>query len=333
MASQSKLLSAEERYEKYRHVDPFPSIAPALLNSADITDYALATGMIDPFDPKKLKSASYEVPIAGEVLWWDKDGNERWIDLDGKQHDGFVLESNSIAFIEIAPRLRLPDYIAMRFNLKITHVYRGLLLGTGPLVDPGFEGKIYIPLHNLTSNPYKFKHMEDLIWIEFTKTTPITAPTSPRRPVDAEKRIGKYKEFPDDKKNKDLDYYIEKAEKHRGIISSIPRALREAERSAKRAERWSVGWTIGGLGVALALLIGLLPVYDSHVDELRELDEKIGLTGSKQVQDHSEFKGSDEQLNDSVADLEDELETLRTILDAQNIRIDELEQRLQPSNP
>ncbi len=28
-------------------------------------------------------------------------------------------------------------------------VYKGLLLGTGPIVDPGFVGKLYIPLHKL----------------------------------------------------------------------------------------------------------------------------------------------------------------------------------------
>src|SRR5438034_7960116 len=41
-------------FERFRGRDPFPEIAPALLNSADISDYAAATGMLCPFLPKKL---------------------------------------------------------------------------------------------------------------------------------------------------------------------------------------------------------------------------------------------------------------------------------------
>jgi hypothetical protein len=42
---------AEVRYEKFKSLDPFPEIPPALLNSADIEDYVAKTGMLFPFDP------------------------------------------------------------------------------------------------------------------------------------------------------------------------------------------------------------------------------------------------------------------------------------------
>jgi hypothetical protein len=45
------------------------------------------------------------------------------------------------------------------------------LLGTGPLVDPGFHGKLLVPLHNLTSDEYTIRGDEGLIWMEFTKTS------------------------------------------------------------------------------------------------------------------------------------------------------------------
>jgi hypothetical protein len=59
--------------------------------------------------------------------------------------------------------------MVLRFNLQVQNVYKGLLLGTGPIVDPGFVGKLFIPLHNLTSNEYKIKSNAALIDIEFTK--------------------------------------------------------------------------------------------------------------------------------------------------------------------
>ena len=50
-------------------------------------------------------------------------------------------------------------------------MHRGLLVGTGPLVDPGFRGKLLIPLHNLTLDAYEIRGDEGLIWVEFTKTS------------------------------------------------------------------------------------------------------------------------------------------------------------------
>ena len=54
-------------------------------------------------------------------------------------------------------------------------MHRGLLLGTGPLVDPGFHGRLLIPLHNLTSDEYTIRGDEGLIWMEFTKTSHLQA--------------------------------------------------------------------------------------------------------------------------------------------------------------
>lgn len=147
---------AEERFQKYKETDPFPEIIPALLNSADICDYVAATGMIYPFhheDNKKFKPASYAVSILGKLLYYDEDGKKQVKEISYQSDQkNFTLKSNSIAFVTLEPMFRIPDYIALRFNLKITHIYRGILLGTGPLVDPGFYGKLSIPLHNLTNN-------------------------------------------------------------------------------------------------------------------------------------------------------------------------------------
>lgn len=160
---------ARKRYEIYRCKDPFPVVECALLNSADIFDYVAETGMIYPFEPKNLQGASYEVPIRGNVIWWDeesKEPNQKTLD---NPEDIFELKPNSIAFITLEPMFRIPDYLALRFNLKIVHVYKGLLLGTGPLVDPGFVGRLSIPLHNLTANAYTFKVGDGIIQMEFTK--------------------------------------------------------------------------------------------------------------------------------------------------------------------
>jgi len=168
---------AARRAAMLAHRDPFPSVPCSLLSSAAIHDYVRLTGMLHPYYPTALKSASYEAHITGRFIWWDE--HDRKHDNEIGRGDPCVLPANSITFVQAEPLFRLPDYIAVRFNLRITHVHRGLLLGTGPLVDPGFEGKLLIPLHNLTSSKYDLDTKEALIWIEFTKTTYGGVPTEP----------------------------------------------------------------------------------------------------------------------------------------------------------
>src|SRR6266545_7570755 len=160
---------AAKRFALANKTDPFPEIPPALLNSADIMDYVRMTGLLHPFHKEKLKSASYEAAIHGSCFWCDDSGEQHEVRLEEGKDEELILHPNSIAFVQVEPYFRLPSYIALRFNLRITHVHRGLLLGTGPLVDPGFAGRLLIPLHNLTSKDYTLIGGEGLIWVEFTK--------------------------------------------------------------------------------------------------------------------------------------------------------------------
>ncbi len=252
---------ATSRFEKYQSIDPYPEIPPALLNWADIEDYVAATGMVWPFYPnlEKSKPASYEVNLLGKCVYWDETGDKKIKIL--KRGDEFILKRNSIAFVTLEPMFRLPDYIAIRFNLKITHVYRGILLGTGPLVDPGYKNKLSIPLHNLTTNDYTFRGGDPLIWMEFTKLSPIQRQSSVNKISDSPTRQGHFKKFPQRKNElEDVEDYLRKADSHRPIRSSIPAAIQDAEQAVSRANQ--LIRIVGGIGILsiAGLAIGL---YDS----------------------------------------------------------------------
>jgi len=233
----------QERHEA-ASVDPFPTIQPALLNSSDISNYIKATGLLHPFYPKKLKPASYEAAIKGQCIFWDEDGNQQLLELT-KKGQQFTLAANSIAFVQVEPCFHLPNYIALRFNLKIRHVHRGILLGTGPLIDPGYRGKLLVPLHNLTTNPYTFLAEEDLIWIEFTKTSPhkewdpnYSEPFSNNKDVDSEWKnyhTEKIIKFPQSKIALPPQDFLAKASPHRPIRSSIPDVIRQSAADAQAA--------------------------------------------------------------------------------------------------
>lgn len=157
-------------------LDPFPvEIAPSLMSAEHIEKYVLATGLIGPFDARedgggrsRLKKASYEGRIGKAAYMYDDGGNLVSLLIPNQP---LVIPANSIVFVECDLDFRLPQYIALRFNLQIRLVHRGLLLGTGPLVDPLYWGKLCIPLHNLTDADLSIPLDQGLIWIEFTKTT------------------------------------------------------------------------------------------------------------------------------------------------------------------
>lgn len=235
---------AARRYEETRSADPFPKIPPALLGTADMLDYIAATGMIFPFDvdpdhlEKTLKPASCAIPVGGEWVYWpptaesdDPEGRSGVL----KPGEDLWLKPNSIVYATLAPRFRIPDYIATRYNLRIKHIYRGILVGTGPLVDPGFDGYLSVPLHNLTSNPYLIKGGEPLVWMEFTKLSPDARWTTP--PATVPPRQGTYVPFPGRKlERKTVRNYVQHA--HEGPIrSSIPEQTEGARAAAAAARK------------------------------------------------------------------------------------------------
>ncbi len=164
--------------------------------------------------------------------------------------------------------------MALRFNLKITNVHRGIILGTGPLVDPGYEGKLLIPLHNLTTNDYKFKGGEGLIWMEFTKLSPHSRwdKNLSNNNIRGENycRLSEYREFPPSKKNLKLKYFIFRAVGLRSIKSSISDAVKAAQRSAEEAARKANFISYGAIGTfvlgGLALVFSLYPIGKLFLD-------------------------------------------------------------------
>jgi deoxycytidine triphosphate deaminase len=283
---------AARRCQQHEKNDPFPKIPAALLNSSDVFNYVGMTGMVCPFDEKHLKSASYAIRIGKKVIHWDGKGELRERKL--KRGERFELRPNSIFFIVTKEKFRLPPYIAMRFNLKINNVHRGLLLGTGPLVDPGFSGHLLVPLHNLTVNRYHFSEGDTFAWVEFTKVSPNSwdAQTEERyKEYDFHK---KYKAFPDDKKDVGEWKYLSEA--HNGPIrSSIPETLESAREAAIQAEDTVKFISVGGI---LALVLGAVSLWQGGTQLYTSLTTSLTTL-----------------INTSVADLRSEIDKVRSSMD------------------
>jgi deoxycytidine triphosphate deaminase len=114
----------------------------------------------------RLQPAAYTLTIGSKYV--DSNGKGGVL---SKKNPSFVMEENSIVYVSTAESLDLPYYIAARFNLRVTWVYKGILLGTGPQVEPGFRGPLSCPLFNLTNRPVTITLGQEFATIDFERTT------------------------------------------------------------------------------------------------------------------------------------------------------------------
>jgi deoxycytidine triphosphate deaminase/polyhydroxyalkanoate synthesis regulator phasin len=341
---------AEERFLKYKSKDPFPIIKPALLNTADIADYVAATGMIHPFKPEKLKSASYEIEIGGEVLYWSEDEDENHIENFSSEEITF--HKNSITYVSVASKFRLPDYIALRFNLQIEHVHRGLLLGTGPLINPGFRGRLMIPIHNLTSNDYKIKAGTDLIGVEFTKIS-----HNERWSSDIDNpREGKYQPNLMKKDNKKFKEYLRKClplgvgtvrSSLSSTLSDMSKQLADSKATLKKIRNLATligAVTIFGLFALLFTTWGIISDANKYVSDITLLSEYQSRDPASKISkeysnlsnkldtirnDISRINNSIAALNKKIDDAEKSLNLdLHKEIDSINISLKDLDRRV-----
>lgn len=283
---------AEDRFEQHRSEDPFPSIPPALLNSADLLDYIAKVGMLSPYEiptdhwDEWLKPASCAVACTGDVLRFGFNEETKQLTTIAEYTVGerqrLILPANSITFLQLGTTFRIPNYIAARFNLAIREIHRGLLVGTGPLVDPGFAGRLFVPLHNLTSNHYTIKFGEPLVWVEFTKLSP----NQKWEGGVEQPRVAEFAPFPERKlKRKTPADYLDHATDGNPIASSIPQEVGKAVRVAGAAEEQVnrlrsrvrnfgiVATIVGALAVILPM-INLVSDTNGRVDSLTSEREK-----------------------------------------------------------
>lgn len=350
------LEEAIERYEKNKDRDCFPKIAPALLNSADIKAYIKNTGMIYPFNLDDLQTASYKVRIAGKVVYWrynDGDDNrKKWKNCKKKYkekyqevvvrrehrdkgkklkneiekietellkpNDYFYLQPNSIAFVTLEPEFHIPKYLALRFNLRVKHVYKGLLLGTGPLVDPGFVGRLSIPLHNLTNNTYRFNFGDELITMEFTKLSP----NSDWLPdyISGNTETFKFEEFTGERRNRDVNVYLKTAleeERNKYVISSIPDAIydskeqaRQARKDVEKVKNINIWVTVGSFIAVFSIILSSIVMTINTINKVIDKYDAISEKNQKYIAEIDSLKQSNEENLEKIRELNKKIDEL-----------------------
>lgn len=268
--------------------DPFPSIPCALLHSGHLRAYAEHGAETDqlfqPFNKDNLKSASYEINLRGTAYSWNA-GSEK-SEPDQKElgpGDTLEIPRNAIVFVRPKVKLKVPPYLALRFNLHIRLVHRGLLLGTGPLVDPGFEGRLLIPIHNLTDKRLIIRADDGFIWVEVTKVSPLT---------DA--FVRNYVPFPPEKKNREPQEYFHRASGGEPIRSSIPSIAAEVDKAKaslevheRRAHTTSVIAMVGVIIGFAGLVWTTLAIWNGTLSFVNSARTEVAPAVKKEVADNT----------------------------------------------
>ena len=114
-------------------------------------------------DVKNVNGASYDLSL-GDQYWQNGkkhtlDNNNGFIQL--KRGDFVIVSSKEIA--------ELPNDIAARFDLTVGLFCRGVILSNGPQVDPGFRGRLFCSLFNLSNSTVDLKREQHYSTLEFIK--------------------------------------------------------------------------------------------------------------------------------------------------------------------
>lgn len=266
--------SSTNPVEEFKSLDPYPDIPPALLNAGHLATYCLVAGMIEPFDLSQLaKPATYLVAAKGPVRYRDDQGNiERFFlsnDANDREReveevrDHIRIAPNSVCFVTLEPEFHMPAYIGARFNLMIRDVYRGLLVGTGPLVDPGFSGKLSIPIHNFTTREYFIRAGEGLVYFEFTKLSWSNAPSA-TLPSWLPPKVDNQPPFPGSKKRrKNIDHYLDEATGGGPPQSAIGDEINKLKKYADDAKRLLRFYSVAGVAAAVGLFYSGWSLYSA----------------------------------------------------------------------
>lgn len=169
-----------------------PDVESGVLTSDEIEHCVIKFKLIDPFDKKLLKPARYKLTLGEEYAI---DGQLRKL-YDQPDKNELTIPPFQVAVVSTKEKLNMPRFLIARWNLDIDLVYEGLLWVGGPQVDPGYQGRLFCPLYNLSNQPVKLRLGDTIASIDFVKTTPFIEGKSllyPRPPKRKELRDYNYR--------------------------------------------------------------------------------------------------------------------------------------------
>jgi len=124
--------------------------------------------LLEPFDEKRLKGASYDI-AAGEtviLVYAEEFGGISPLSLSIK---GSINIPPGHEFIVYSlEKVNIPSNMKGRLSLR-SHLATQLISFAGGIIDPGYKGFLFLPLANLGDSPFTITYGQPLVVAEFTR--------------------------------------------------------------------------------------------------------------------------------------------------------------------
>ncbi|MBI4468209.1 MAG: hypothetical protein HY650_02695 [Acidobacteria bacterium] len=117
---------------------------------------------IDPFHEDALQSATYDLGVGDIAV---VSTLPRPIDL--REQPLLTIEPFASALLQTVEVLHLPPRIAGRLGPRSNLLRHGIFVSAGPQIDPGFSGRLFVSLLNVTDHPFLIRHHARFLTIEF----------------------------------------------------------------------------------------------------------------------------------------------------------------------
>ena len=124
--------------------------------------------LVEPFDHKCLRAASYDLKLGGQVLICGQ-GRPKIENLKNGQHVTIKSFGRIIFVTSETILLGEHDDIVGRFDLMIRYGLDGLILQVGTQVEPGYDGPLFGLLINTQGHEKTLEVGERLLTIEFSR--------------------------------------------------------------------------------------------------------------------------------------------------------------------
>lgn len=157
-----------------------------ILSDQEITRLStIPFDLITPYIPANIRRSSYDLTIGDEYYCGVSDtDNSSILQTTALPLSGtFSIPAHGICFILCSEQLHLPSHITARVALRMSHIYKGLVLTAQPPLDPGYDGKIIVMIHNLSSAPVHVTQGDRIATVEFHEVSHPTTSSTPHRNV------------------------------------------------------------------------------------------------------------------------------------------------------
>lgn len=127
---------------------------------------------IGDFEPRLLEPATYDMRLGNEVFLVSSRGAGT---RDISENRILIIGASEFALVGTHETLELPNDIVGHFGLKSSLSRRGLYASVGTQIDPGFKGRLFVSVFNLTPAPIPLQYMDTFLSVEFARLDQPTA--------------------------------------------------------------------------------------------------------------------------------------------------------------